>query len=57
VGEHPLRRVQLLLFMGYHTDPPIIVSEFMQRGSLQTYLRRRQVSHCPICVACWAQTR
>jgi len=30
--------------MGYHTEPPIIVSEFMQRGSLQTYLRRRQVS-------------
>lgn len=26
---------------GYHTQPPIIVSEFMKRGSLHSYLRKR----------------
>ena len=45
-----LRHPNLLLFMGYHIAPPIIVSEYMQRGSLQSYLRRRQEHNDNRCV-------
>ena len=37
-----LRHPNLLLFMGFNPHPPIIVSEFMMRGSLHSYLQRRE---------------
>ena len=34
-----LRHPNLLLFMGYATDPPLILTEFMRRGSLHGILK------------------
>ena len=38
-----LRHPNLLLFMGYCVDPPLICTEFMRRGSLHTILKSGQV--------------
>jgi len=38
-----LRHPNLLLFMGYCADPPLICTEFMRRGSLHTILKPGQV--------------
>jgi serine/threonine protein kinase len=37
-----LRHPNLLLFMGYCADPPLICTEFMRRGSLHTILKSGQ---------------
>ena len=37
-----LRHPNLLLFMGYCADPPLICTEFMRRGSLHTILKTGQ---------------
>jgi len=38
-----LRHPNLLLFMGYCVDPPLICTEFMRRGSLHTILKGGKV--------------
>ena len=52
------RHPNLLLFMGWCPDPPLIATEFMRRGSLHNILRRAagaldgpRLHHAATCVA------